>query len=226
MRSAISACLVVATVLLVISGFFLFDLEVNSPSGSEDRSTKISVETEGSQIVESPILNTSVSKFPSKGLEEGLVDQDGNSMKLEDLEGRPVLLSFIYTSCPDAKMCPLLTQKMVQVQKKVNANDPESARFVSVTFDPETDTPETLKHYGEQKNADFRNWSFVTGPSDTIDRLTEWFNVKAKRQSSEEVVMLHNMRTYLLDSDLTVKYAWRGSKWSVEEVYEKLKKVQ
>lgn len=223
MRSAI---LVAVGILFILSGYFLLQRDENPPSGSEDQTENIPVETEGNQITDRPILNTSMSDFPSKGLEEGLVDQEGTSVQLQDLEGRPVLLSFIYTSCPDAKMCPLLTEKMVQIQKKVNKKDPGAARFVSVTFDPETDTPETLKHYGEQKNVDFRNWTFLTGPPDTIDRLTNWFNVTAERQSEDEDVMMHNMRTYLLNSDLTVKYAWRGSKWSVEEVYTKMNTLQ
>jgi len=115
---------------------------------------------------------------------------------------------------------------MKQVQDRVNRIDDLQARFVSVTFDPETDTPPTLKHYGEQKNVNFRNWSFWTGSRETIDRLLDLFEITAKKKEDQEGVYIHNMRTYLLSPKLVVRNAWKGSRWEVDAVLQKLKELQ
>lgn len=217
-----TAGILIATVLLLFGGFFLFYQPVSESPDSVNRTGVTPMKTEGNQIVQGPVLDLDVSRLP----DEGLVDQEGREFRFEDLKGRPVLISFIYTSCPGPKMCPLLTEKMVRIQEKVNRNDDVSARFVSVTFDPQTDTPETLKHYGESKNVNFENWSFVTGPAEIIDQVTKQFQITAKSNPEKEDVMIHNMRTYVLSNELTVKYAWRQSDWSVERVFEKLKTLQ
>ncbi len=212
-----TAGIVLGTVLVVFSGYVLFYSNQEGSAPQDD-----SVRVEGNELVKAPILGTDISGLQ----QEGLVDQEGEPIQVERLRGQPVLISFIYTSCPDANMCPLITRKMKQVQDEVNRTDALNARFVSVTFDPETDTPQTLKHYGEQKNVDFRNWSFLTGSRETIDPLLDLFQITAQKKEDQEGVYLHNMRTYLLSADLVVRNAWKGSRWKVETVLQKLKALQ
>ena len=70
-------------------------------------------------------------------------------------------MTFIYTSCPD--VCPLLTDKMAQVQDELGPDFGAEVAFVSITVDPEHDTPEVLKEYAETFDADLGGWGFLTG---------------------------------------------------------------
>lgn len=200
------------TILTVFAGYFL----MYSSGGNEAREKSL-IQLDGNQLVKAPILGTNVSGFP----DDGLVDQEGESVKVEHLKGHRTLVSFIYTSCPDAEMCPLITQKMRKIQKGIGQEQREDVQFVSVTFDPETDTPRTLKHYGKKKNVSFENWSFWTGPTDTIQALMDQFGITTKKEAGKDT-MPHNMRTYVLDRDLNIRYAWKGSQWSADDVMQAL----
>ncbi len=196
------------TILVVFAGYGLM-----YTTGKNETKQKALIELDGNQLVKAPILGTDVSGFP----DQGLVDQEGASVKIADLKGKRTLISFIYTSCPDAKMCPLITEKMKEIQNETGEPYRDQIQFVSVTFDPETDTPRTLKHYATQKNVNLENWSFWTGPSNTIQALMDRFEVTTKANSEKDTI-IHNMRTYILDRKLNIRYAWKGSRWSVDDV--------
>ena len=72
-----------------------------------------------------------------------LVSQDGNPVSLSDFRGKVLAVTFIYTSCPD--ICPLLTQRLAQVQDGLGTDFGPRIAFVSITVDPENDTPDVLK---------------------------------------------------------------------------------
>src|SRR5262244_3677619 len=76
-----------------------------------------------------------------------LTSQDGKPFALAGLRGKAVVVAFIYTECPD--ICPMLTQKMVEIQDELGANFGAKVAFVSISLDPEHDTPEVLKDYAQ-----------------------------------------------------------------------------
>ena len=76
-----------------------------------------------------------------------LTSQDGAEVTLAALRGKVVAVTFIYTSCPD--VCPMLTDKMARVQDELGPDFGSKVAFVSITVDPERDTPEVLKGYAE-----------------------------------------------------------------------------
>jgi protein SCO1/2 len=85
-----------------------------------------------------------------------LTSPDSKSVALADLRGKVVALAFIYTGCPD--ICPMLTQKMVDVQDALGADFGAKIAFVSITLDPERDTPEVLKDYAQFWGARPEGW--------------------------------------------------------------------
>jgi protein SCO1 len=90
-----------------------------------------------------------------------LINQDGREVSHStEFRGSVLLVNFIFTSCPD--VCPLLTKQMAKIQSRLVTAAP-IIRMVSITVDPDNDTPEVLKAYGENHNARFRSWSFLTG---------------------------------------------------------------
>ena len=95
-----------------------------------------------------------------------LVNQQGLSLGLSDLQGKIWVADFIFTHCPT--ICPVMTQEMAKLQSEF---DTESVYFVSFTVDPERDTPEVLSRYAVQFDADEQRWHFLTGEKDQIYQL-------------------------------------------------------
>jgi protein SCO1/2 len=106
-----------------------------------------------------------------------LVDQDGRPLDAHALEGHPTIVNFLFTSCPT--ICPTLTAKMRTLQQQT-AGTP--VRLLSVSVDPETDTPTVLRAYGERFGADFARWSFATGPRESLEKaVVDGFKLELSR---------------------------------------------
>ncbi len=92
-----------------------------------------------------------------------LIDQDGRPVDQSILDGELTILDFIFTNCPFA--CPGMTGEMLQLQDVL---DGTGVRFLSISVDPENDTPEVLRAYGERNGIDFTSWSLLTGPFEQV----------------------------------------------------------
>jgi protein SCO1/2 len=97
-----------------------------------------------------------------------LINQDGRKFSSRDVSGSVVLVNFIFTRCPS--VCPMLTQSMAQVQRRLKGTA-KSIQLISVTVDPDFDTPEVLKNYALNYKANFSTWNFLTGTKEEIRRL-------------------------------------------------------
>jgi protein SCO1/2 len=103
-----------------------------------------------------------------------LVNQDGAKVRLKKLveSGKPVIVDFIYGTC--TTICPVLSAGFAQFQKKVGP-DTQKFQLISITIDPENDTPKILKEYLKRYGAK-PGWDFLTGSRDDIDKVMEAFN--------------------------------------------------
>ena len=103
-----------------------------------------------------------------------LLDQDGREMRFytDALRGKIVLISFIYTSCTD--ICPILMHNLTDVQDQLGDRFGKDVFFVSISVDPEDDTPEELRKYAERYNAR-PGWIFLTGPKKDVDAVIKRF---------------------------------------------------
>ncbi|MCG7379997.1 SCO family protein [Paenibacillus sp. ACRSA] len=88
---------------------------------------------------------------------------DGNTVSLEDTQGKVRLFYFYFTSCPD--VCPITTFTLSQVQDLLKEDDTfgNDASFVSISFDPEVDTKEKIKEFADRFHADYNGWYFLRG---------------------------------------------------------------
>jgi protein SCO1 len=107
-----------------------------------------------------------------------LADAEGRAVSLKDLRGKVVVLHFVYTSCPD--VCPLHAERIAEIQEMVNRTPMrELVQFVTITTDPEHDTPEVMRDYGPAHGLDLVNWVFLTTtpgqPEDATRKLAERF---------------------------------------------------
>ena len=142
-----------------------------------------------------------------------LIAQSGNKFSIKDVRGKIVAVSFTYTSCIDT--CPLLTAKMVSVQKKLGSKFGSEVFFVTVSMDPEVDRPEVLKAYAKALGSDLRGWAFVTGTEDEIQQVARDYGIFRKKREDGEVD--HTLLTSIIDRTGTVRVQYMGMRFDPEE---------
>jgi protein SCO1/2 len=142
-----------------------------------------------------------------------LTSQDGLPVALADLHGKVVAVTFIYTECPD--ICPMLTQKMVQVQDELETEFGKKIAFVSISLDPEHDTPEVLKDYAQFWGARPEGWSFLTGALEAVRDVTRRYGVFFSKKEDGSVE--HSQLTTLVDADGQMRVQYLGARFDPEE---------
>jgi len=126
-----------------------------------------------------------------------LVDQHGHDVPLVSLKGRPVLVDFIYTTCPGP--CPLMTTRMAAVAKLLGPKLGKQVTFVSISIDPEHDRPGELEKYARTRGADEAGWLFLTGTPAQIDRVLELYHLERMRNT--DGTLNHAVASFLLGLD-------------------------
>ncbi len=143
-----------------------------------------------------------------------LTDQNGHPLRLTDWRGFAVAITFIYTRCPLPQFCPMLDRRFAEVQRAVAA-DPAlggRVRLLSVSFDPDADTPQALTAHAAKLGADPDRWRFATAPRDEVDRFAIRFGVNVIRESDGTIT--HNMRTAVVGPNGQVTRLLDGSEWT------------
>ncbi|MEJ6601264.1 MAG: SCO family protein [Opitutaceae bacterium] len=151
-----------------------------------------------------------------------LYDQTGKVVDISRYRGKYILLNFIYTRCPIATMCPAAVNLMEAVQHDVRkAGHGDQFELISITFDPEYDTPGVLREFAEIRGIDTSNYSFMTGPESAIKDLLKQFGVLAQVQGP---MIKHTLATLLIDPQGRIIDRADGSQWDVEQFVRKILK--
>ncbi len=150
-----------------------------------------------------------------------LYDQSGEVVQAARFRGRQIALNFIFTRCPDATMCPASTMKMIQLQELAKEAGIPGFELVSITLDPEFDTPGVLRQYAEQRGIDTGNFSFLTGPESAIKDLMSQLGVLAFQDGP---LITHTLATVLIDERGRIIHRVDGSQWRPEDFASRLHK--
>jgi protein SCO1/2 len=145
-----------------------------------------------------------------------LIDQFDARRSLSDWFGTPTLVTFIYTRCPLPNFCPLMDRNFATIQGRI-LEDPAlrgRVKLLSISIDPEHDTPAVLTAHADTLGADPDVWTFLTGDRVTIDRVAGRFGVGVMREGSADGAITHNLRTVLLGADGRVAAIYSGSEWT------------
>lgn len=123
----------------------------------------------------------------------------GQAVSLSDFPGRALAITFFFTRCPLPEYCPRLSKNFAEASHQLAAmtNAPGNWHFLSVSFDPEFDTPVRLRAYGQSYQYDPAHWSFLTGPADKIHELAESAGVTVQNNDG---TINHNFRTLIIDA--------------------------
>jgi protein SCO1 len=152
-----------------------------------------------------------------------LRNQDGRIIHLNQFRGKDLLITFIYTRCPLPNFCPLVTRNFAVIEKQLSS-DPKlkgKTHLVCVSFDPEHDTPERLKAYGEQyigsdaKRA-FANWDFAVPEKPVLTEMAKFFDVGITNGPDQTIT--HTLSTTLVGRDGKVIKFYPGNEWTPEQV--------
>ena len=102
-----------------------------------------------------------------------MTGQDGKTFKLSDLRGEVIVLTFIYTRCPMPEFCPLMDRKFSELAQHVSAfpKRAKEIRLLSLSFDPENDTPEVLRKHAALRGATPPLWSYAVASHEELARI-------------------------------------------------------
>jgi protein SCO1 len=126
-----------------------------------------------------------------------LVDQNGKPVILSSLRGKPLLVDFIYTSCPGP--CRTITLSMERVATKLGIALGPQVVFVSISIDPEHEGPPQLLSYAKKLNAERAGWLFLSGGPEEIDSVLAAFHLKRERAPDGEIEHLEEVMLIAAD---------------------------
>jgi protein SCO1 len=156
-----------------------------------------------------------------------LRNQDGHRIHLGQFRGRQLLVTFIYTRCPLPSFCPLVTHHFATIERQLAA-DPGlygKTHLLSVSFDPDNDTPERLRAYaiqyfasdpGRDAGRTFRHWDFAVPEKPVLDQMARFFNVGMT--PGEDGTINHTLSTTLIGANGQVEQFYPGNEWTPDQV--------
>jgi protein SCO1/2 len=148
-----------------------------------------------------------------------LTDQDGKPFRFAAARGKLILVTFVFTACPD--VCPLLTANFAAIQRQLEEKKIQDYLLLTITTDPERDSAAVLKDYAGRFKADFKRWSFLTGTRAELRKVWKLFGVNVTRTDSGQVQ--HTSFTTLVDRQGKRRVDYYGDRWQEKEI---LKDIQ
>jgi protein SCO1/2 len=153
-----------------------------------------------------------------------MLNQDSSIVKFPDaFKGKILLLSFIYTNCPD--ICPMTTHNMQMIQEQLKKENIDYVRFAEMTFDPTRDTPHILREFGDVRNIDYKNFTFLTGNVQQTKTILNKMDILAmpgdttKTESGSIIYFYtHTDRITLIDKEGNIRNEYRGSKTNIQQI--------
>lgn len=147
-------------------------------------------------------------------------DEAGKPRPLSSYRGTYTLLTFIYLRCPLPDYCPRMNAHFAAIQRGLTSTPglAASVRLLSVSFDPDFDTPARLAAKAREVGADPALWHFVTAPRARIDEFGAALGLSVVREGANGANITHNLRTALLDRDGKLARTYNGNEWAPDEI--------
>ncbi|HXD29918.1 MAG TPA: SCO family protein [Pyrinomonadaceae bacterium] len=186
-------------------------------------------------IQEGPLTPTAAGEevIPAKPGDEvpnyGLLNQDNKAIKIHDYRGKALVLTFIYTRCPDPQFCTLMSSNFQQLDGELQKQPAlyEKTHLLSISFDPTYDTPAVLRSYGaaytgKYSDEKFDHWEFAGGSLDQIKGIAQYFGLRYYQNTDQ---IIHGLRTVIIAPDGKVYKVYDGNKWKPEELLSDLSEL-
>ncbi|HEY6064955.1 MAG TPA: SCO family protein [Thermoanaerobaculia bacterium] len=169
-----------------------------------------------------------VTPAPNRGIAVGdrvpdfaLTDQTGRTVRFSALRGEPVAVTFLYTRCPVANACPLTATRFAKLDSLLKEKG--FGKLVTITVDPEHDTPKVLADYARHLGADPKRWKFLTGDPKAIAEVASNFGVIYYPDKGQVV---HAQAAAVVDSEGRLATIYFGQMWDPEHLLRDLEKAR
>lgn len=161
----------------------------------------------------------------------GLVNQDGQRIRLSQYRGKALALTFVYTRCPQPDQCTLMSNNFAAIDQELRKQPEvyEKTHLLTISFDPDYDTPKVLRSYGAShtgrySDETFQHWEFATGTKDEVKGIAQFFGLRYYQDTSTgDEQVIHSLRTAVIGPDGKVFKLYRGNEWKPEEIVGDLK---
>jgi len=140
-----------------------------------------------------------------------LLNQDNQTIRLGDLQGKIKVLSFFYVRCHLAAQCPQTTKNLAAARAALSARDRNNVVFLMISFDADRDTPGAIKKYGELYGAASTNWHFLTGSTGAVDKVCADYQFIHEKQADETI--RHSLITFLIDGENNIRKMYFANAW-------------
>ena len=156
------------------------------------------------------------------------INHKNEKVSLSHFNDKVLVMSFIYTRCPVPDFCPNLSLKFKSALEKLRTELPNqnAYHFLSITFDPEHDTPNVLNNYAMHYEAsNHNNWSFLTSSTEEIQKFTDKIGLVISREKESILDWDHNLRTLVTNQSGMIETILIGNLWSSDELVEEIKEL-
>jgi protein SCO1/2 len=158
-----------------------------------------------------------------------LVNQDNHSIRTGQYKGKTLLLTFIYTRCPIPEYCTLMSNNFSQIDQRLQKQPGlyEKTRLLSISIDPDHDSPAVLRSYGASHTGrfgdeTFSHWTFATGTNEQVKEVAQFFGLQYFPEKDQ---ILHGLRTAIIAPNGKVYKVYRDNKWKPEDVLKDIEQV-
>lgn len=172
--------------------------------------------------------------LPAMGAKEGdevpnfsLQNQNGKDIRIRGYRGKALLLTFIYTRCPLPDYCTRMSNNFAQVDRQLQQTPDlyDKTHLLSVSIDPNYDSPEVLRSYGaahteRYQDEKFTHWEFASGPQ--VKEMAQFFGLQ---YFAEKDQIVHGLRTAIISPDGKVVKVYTDNTWKPEDAVNELKSV-
>jgi protein SCO1/2 len=154
-----------------------------------------------------------------------LTNQFGQEITTTQFKAQALAITFLFTRCPFPTFCPLLANDFAETEQKLLAlqNGPTNWHLLTISFDPQFDTPEVLKSYAEAHHYDPARWTFATGSLGNVTSIGDLFGLIFERDSNGSIS--HNMRTAVIDSKGRLQKLFEGKNWTAADLASEMVKA-
>ena len=189
---------------------------------------KVVITQKDGQAQARPAVETHIPKPGDQVPDFTMLNQNGRRVHFKSFRGKIVLLTFIYTRCPFPDYCPRLTGNFAEINRNLASDAALKGRttLLSLSFDPEHDTPKVLRDYAARyagkDDPGYKRWEFAAIPSGELKDVTLFFGLSYWTQGQQ---IVHSMSTTLVGPDQKIFRWYFGNDWTPAQIVKDVKNL-
>ncbi len=158
------------------------------------------------------------------------LNQSGKKVRLQQWHGKVLLMTFIYTRCPLPNFCVRMSRNFAEIDQQLQ-KDPQlyaKTHLLSVSFDPQYDTPAVLRSYGEAYTGQytketFAHWDFAAPTEKELPQVLRFFDIGATPEKDKTIT--HSLSTLVIGPDGKIFKWYPGNEWTPDQVMQDVRKL-